>query len=147
MAISSLERGSTAAGSPNHEQRQQLVQLVKAIHSGDLDGAQRAFGQLSLVHHSPDDPVTQALAPIGNALLLGSIDGAREALGALKQQAQAALGEHHPYGGPRGAGSYVGVQQTISGASDGGSYPSMKQGNATPATASATTGHTLDVTV
>ena len=139
MAISSLSRGSTAAASPNqNEQRRQLLELVKAIHSGDLAGAQQAFGQISQAHQgNPADPVTQALASIGDALQSGNIDGAKQALGALKERAQAAVGQHHPYGSygsHRGdAGSYVSVKESSSGA---------------PATATpASTGHTLDVTV
>jgi hypothetical protein len=64
--------------------RQTYVQLIKAIRSGDLSGAQQAYAALTQLQTSDQGPATdssssfaQALSRIGRSLQNGDIAGAR----------------------------------------------------------------------
>ena len=89
--------------------RQQFLQLMKAINSGDLSGARQAYAALTQAQTDtgkqpdPNSPIGQALAQIGQALQSGDINGAQQALAALKQQ-QGQGGHHHHHHAAGGAG-------------------------------------------
>ena len=112
MATSAISN-STPAYQPSSQQtdfRQQFGQLVAAIKSGDLSGAQQAYADLSQLQSSgagpaanASNPVSKALNQIGQALQGGDISGAQQALAALSQQAQGAHHGHHHHGGGKSA--------------------------------------------
>jgi hypothetical protein len=104
MAISGV--GSTPLisfqNSPLTDFRQTYVQLVKAIRSGDLSGAQQAYAALTQLQASgqgpaadPNSPFAQALSKIGPSLQNGDIAGAQRALAALQGQTRAHHHHHH----------------------------------------------------
>jgi hypothetical protein len=103
MAVSAVS-GAPAAYQPNQQNaefRQTFGQLVSAIKSGDLTGAQQAYAALSQLQSSgagpanPNSPIAQALDQIGQALQDGDISGAQSALESLGQQARGAHHRHH----------------------------------------------------
>lgn len=139
--ISGVSLAAAGFQNPN-DPRQQFLQLVKAINSGNLTGAQQALAQLNQTlgnnsngsnnADSPNDPFAQALDTIGQALQSGDIGGGQQALASLQQQAQAARGHHHHHGHGGDAGSTGSTNAS---------------GTAAPASvAASTTGTTLDVT-
>jgi hypothetical protein len=104
MAISGV--GSTPLisypNSPFTDFRQTYVQLVKAIRSGDLSGAQQAYAALTQLQASDQGPAAdssspfaQALSKIGPSLLNGDIAGAQQALAGLQGQTRAHHHHHH----------------------------------------------------
>jgi outer membrane protein assembly factor BamD (BamD/ComL family) len=140
MALSGIS--SSAAVPPNTQSDPRLLfaQLAKSLQSGDLSGAQQAYGQLTQslgtgtntqsASASSNDPFAQALSTIGQALQSGDLSGAQQALATLQQQSQASRGHHHH--GHRAGG-------TASGTSAPASPP-------TSAPTAAGTGANLDVT-
>jgi hypothetical protein len=104
MAISGV--GSTPLinypNSPLTDFRQTYVQLVKAIRSGDLSGAQQAYAALMQLQTSDQGPATdsnspfaQALSRIGQSLQNGNITGAKQALAVPQGQTRAHHHHHH----------------------------------------------------
>jgi ribosomal protein S20 len=127
MSISSVSTGSTAAYTPNTQQkdvRNAFKQMSDAINSGDLQDAQNAFDNLaSLLNNnqqatqstsqtqgqtsSSGSDFSTLLNQIGSALQSGDLDQAKQALTNLQQSAQAGRGghRHHHHGGGVGGGS------------------------------------------
>jgi hypothetical protein len=107
MAVSgvSLPLGNNYQNSPQANFRQTFMQMVKAIKSGDLSGAQQAYATLAQMQASSQgrgadqsSPFGAALGQIGQALQNGDIAGAQQALSSLGQQLHAHHhhGHHHP---------------------------------------------------
>ena len=116
MAISSI---SSSAGNYQPSQqsnfRQTFGQLVQAVQSGELTGAQQAYAALTKLQSQgkgpdPNSPLGQALTQIGQALQGGSTAGAQQVLQSLAQQTQQAQGghHHHHHHGGNNAGSNAG---------------------------------------
>jgi hypothetical protein len=100
MAVSSITSSAAGGYQPNQptDFRQTFGQLVQAIQSGDLSGAQQAYAALSdLQRQGPtsNSPFAQALSQIGQALQNGDIGGAQQALQSLAQQSQGTHHHHH----------------------------------------------------
>ncbi len=103
MAVSSISSSPVANNQPSAQQqfRQQFMQLLRAIKSGNLDAAQKAYGQLAQLKDSVPEasngPVAQTLDQIGQALKSGDIGGAQQALQSLQQQMAQGVhrGHHH----------------------------------------------------
>ena len=112
--------------------------LVTAIQSGDLKGAQNAFSQIqNLMQSSQGTPVQQTngqqsqlsadLAAVGSALQAGDINGAQDALKKLGQDMQSTAKthyHHHHHGGgdqTQAAASTTGVTAPIGSTSSSGS--------------------------
>src|SRR5262249_29022143 len=103
MAVSAVSGAPAAYQPPQQyaEYRQTFGQLVTAIKSGDLSGAQQAYAALSQLQSSGvgpsnlNSPIAQALNQIGQSLQNGDISGAQSALASLSQQAQGAHHHHH----------------------------------------------------
>jgi hypothetical protein len=109
-AISSAQSGYPPSSSQSQFQ-QEFGQLVSAITSGDLTGAQQAYSTLTGPQSSgqgpsanPNSPVSQALSQIGQALQNGSLSGAQQALSSLKSHG-GHHGHHHGGGGAPAATS------------------------------------------
>jgi len=88
--------------SPQANFRQTFMQMVKAIKSGDLSGAQQAYATLAQTQESGQGPGADQSSPfgvtlgqIGQALQNGDIAGAQQALSSLGQQLQAHQHHHH----------------------------------------------------
>jgi hypothetical protein len=87
MAIS-IAAASSANSYPPQEAadfRQQFLQLVQLVQSGDLSGAQQAFASIShgLDQSATDgdsDPFSEVLNRIGQALRSGNLTAAQQAL-------------------------------------------------------------------
>jgi hypothetical protein len=103
MAVSgvSLPLVNNYQNSPQDNFRQTFMQMVKAIKSGDLSGAQQAYATLAQMQASSQGPSADqsspfgaALGQIGQALQNGDIAGAQQALSSLGQQLHA----HHHHG-------------------------------------------------
>jgi hypothetical protein len=95
---------------------QDFSQLVSALKSGNLSGAQQAYAALSQLQNSrqgpsanPNSPALQALGQIGQALQNGNLSGAQEALSSLQQSHGGhhshGHGHHHASGGSASSGS------------------------------------------
>jgi hypothetical protein len=104
MSISAISGLTTNPVQPSNAQtnfRQTFNQLVSALNSGNLSGAQQAFSALGQLQNSgqspspsPNSPLANALNQIGQALQNGDITGAQQALASLQQ----AQGGHHHHG-------------------------------------------------
>ena len=114
MALSGISPPTSISTNPQTDPRLLFMQLSKAIGSGDLNGAQQAYAQLTQAlggtgaSGNANDPFSQALAAIGQSLQSGDIGGAQQALASLQQQMQATRGHHHRGhhgGGQASAGS------------------------------------------
>ena len=112
--------------SPFQSFRQDFGQLVSALNSGDLSGAQQAYSALSQLQGNgqgpnPSNPLSQALAQIGQALQNNNLNGAQQALAALQQSSGShhSHGHHHHSGGTSGA-----TGATEAGAASGSTAPS-----------------------
>jgi hypothetical protein len=75
------------------------MQMVKAIKSGDLSGAQQAYATLDQMQSSgqiaapdPNSPFAAALKQIGQSLQNGDLAGAQQTLASLGQHVH---GHHH----------------------------------------------------
>jgi hypothetical protein len=141
MALSGV--ASAASTPPNSQSNPQLLfmQLSKAISSGDVNGAQQAYSQLTQAlggssgsTSNSNDPFSQALAAIGQSLQNGDIGGAQQALANLQQQMQAARGHHH-HGGHHGGGQASPSSNATSGANTISTAASGTSGNAVDVTA------------
>ena len=143
MAISGVSSASSIPTNTQTDPRLLFAQLSKAISSGDINGAQQAYAQLTQAlgnngaagsTNNSNDPFSQALAAIGQSLQNGDIGGAQQALASLQQQMQAARGHHH-HGGHHGDG------QASASAS-----ASNTTASTTPTLSSGTSGNAVDVT-
>ena len=113
MAVSGISSSSINNSQPSNLQllREQFAQLVKALNSGDLAGAQQACAAISQSQGTnagnANSPFSQALNQIGQALDSGDLAGAQKALASLQQQMAAQRGaqgahrghHHHHHGG------------------------------------------------
>ena len=107
MSISSISSAQTSY-QPSSSQsafRQDFGQLVSALNSGNLSGAQQAFATLSNLQRNgqgpgsnPNSPFSQALSQIGQALQNGDLGGAQQALASLQQARGGHHGHHHGAG-------------------------------------------------
>jgi hypothetical protein len=106
MSISPISsaQSSYQPSSTQSDFRQAFGQLVGALNSGDLAGAQQAYSALSDLQGSgqgpsanPNSPFAQALSQIGQALQNGDLSGAQQALSALQQShgGRHSRGHHH----------------------------------------------------
>lgn len=104
MTVSSVSTApvNNYQNNPQAEFRQTFMQMVKAIKSGDLSGAQQAYTSLSQLQTGnqapaaePNSSFGQALSQVGQALQNGDIGGAQQALDALGQQMKSAHHHHH----------------------------------------------------
>jgi hypothetical protein len=92
LAITSLTSFSAGnyATSPGEEGWQQFAQLVRAVNSGNLPAAQKAYDKFTqspaakIADTHPGSRLAQALGEIGPALEKGDIAEAQQALSALK---------------------------------------------------------------
>ena len=106
---------TTTTGSPNDPTgqpstfRQDFQNLVAAIKSGDLTGAQTAYTALSQLQPAGTsghaNSFQQALTQIGNDLQAGNMQGAQQTLGSLPQ--------HHQGGGGPSASASDTVTKTM----------------------------------
>ena len=142
MAVSGVSSAASIPTNAQADPRLLFMQLSKAISSGDVNGAQQAYAQLTQAlgnnggtgsTNNSNDPFSQALAAIGQSLQSGDIGGAQQALANLQQQMQGARGHHH-HGGHHGGGQANAASNTASSATT------------TPTVASGTSGNAVDVT-
>jgi hypothetical protein len=92
LAITSLTSFNAASypASPGEEGWQQFAQLVRAVNSGSLPAAQKAYDKFtqspaaSVADTHPDSRLAQALSEIGPALQDGDIGRAQQALSSLQ---------------------------------------------------------------
>jgi DNA-binding FadR family transcriptional regulator len=102
------------------QERQYFNQLVQALQTGDLTGAQQAFTALTQIiqqtpegqNANPTGPQSQIqkdLAAVGQALQSGDLGGAQKAFAAVQQDIQNARLAHH---GQHGGGSHAGAAAT-----------------------------------
>jgi hypothetical protein len=109
MAVSGVSSGPAAYHYPQNNVLSQFAQLAKSVTSGNLTGAQQAYGQLTQTlgnTHAGNSKgaFAQALNAIGQALQSGNIIGAQQALTSL-QQAQGGRGETAAAGASAGSSS------------------------------------------
>ena len=112
MSISAISN-SSATYQPNQQDGalQDFMQLIKAIKSGDLKGAQQAYAAFSQAkltsgaQTDPNSPFSEALKQIGQALQSGNIGDAQQALSSLQNQMHA--GHHHRHHVKADAGNSV----------------------------------------
>lgn len=104
MSISAVATSSTAtvqqrpATGPGKEIREGIDQLKKAVESGDLDAARKAYDSLSKLQDDSgggdsNNPLSRLLSSVGEALKTGDI-----------AQVQQAVSENGPGKGPRPSG-------------------------------------------
>jgi len=108
LTISSISPLSTSAVQPASSPtnfRQTFNQLVSALNSGELSGAQQAFsalGQLQSSGQGPPGnsktPFTQALGQIGQALQNNDVTAAKQALSTLPPGLARLHGHHGHHG-------------------------------------------------
>jgi hypothetical protein len=143
MAVSGVSSAASIPTSSQTDPRLLFMQLSKAISSGDVNGAQQAYAQLTQAlgnngsagsTNNSNDPFSQALAAIGQSLQNGDIGGAQQALANLQQQMQGARGHHH-HGGHHGGGQ-----------ANAGSSNSASNANTLLTAANSTSGNAVDVT-
>jgi hypothetical protein len=148
LTISSISGLTTSPVQPQSSQnnfRQTFNQLVSAINSGDLSGAQQAFASLGQIQSSGQGPLAnsktpfaKALSQVGQALQSNDVKGAKQALSTLPP-GQARLYGHHGHHGHQG----VNDASTSSAAS--GSSGAL--GSSSGANGSSSSGNSVDVTV
>ena len=143
MALSGVSSASSIPTNTQTDPRLLFMQLSKAISSGDVNGAQQAYAQLTQAlgtngaagsTSNANDPFSQALAAIGQSLQNGDIGGAQQALANLQQQMQGARGHHH-HGGHHGGGQTNASSNTSTDASTILTAASSTSGNAVDVTA------------
>jgi hypothetical protein len=117
----------SSPGQPN-DFRQAFSQMVTAIQSGDLSGAQQAYAALGQFQPSnqgnqggsaPSSPFAQGLGAIGQDLQNGNLSAAQQDLSSLEQQMQSAGGAHHHHHHHADASASQGASGT-SGSDSGG---------------------------
>jgi hypothetical protein len=124
----SQNAGTTTTGSspaqPN-DFHQAFSQMVTAIQSGDLTGAQQAYAALGQFQpgnqagSAPSSPFAQGLSAIGQDLQNGNLGAAQQDLASLQQQMQSAGGAHHHHHHHADASASQGASGT-SGSDNGG---------------------------
>ena len=131
MSISPLSAISTllsSAQAPQSSRRQDFAQLASALQSGNLAGAQQAYGALqqgqgasggssTSINNSVNNPITTDFAALGKALSSGDLNGAQSAFSQLQSDLKSAQGtqqgpaqttagtkghHHHHHGGEGG---------------------------------------------
>jgi hypothetical protein len=122
MAVSGISPASANnyQTTPLADFRQTFMQMVKAIKSGDLSGAQQAYATLDQMQSNgqapaadPNSPFAQALSQIGQSLQGGNIAGAQQTLASLDQQMHA----HHQHHRPSNDASTSSPAPAVTGAS------------------------------
>jgi cellobiose-specific phosphotransferase system component IIA len=116
MSISPVS-SSSAAYQPvqQGDTRQDFLQLIKSIKSGDLAGAQQAYAAFtqsqtaSGAQPDPNSPFAQALSQIGDALKSGNIDQAQQTLAGLQSQIRGGHHHRHHGGGSANASNSTGT--------------------------------------
>jgi hypothetical protein len=114
MSISAISASGANAYQPQSGQSefwQEWGNLVSALNSGSLSGAQQAYSSLNGLLSSSqsssttaNNPLSQALSQIGQALQNNNLTGAQQALTSL-QQSQGSQHHHHHGGGENSANS------------------------------------------
>src|SRR5579864_2586560 len=115
MSVSSISSNSqyTSPLQPVSQTKQDFFSLATALSSGDLSGAQKAFG--SLQQDLQNNGISSQLLQSGStgqdfqtlqkALASGDLSAAKNAFSALMQDLQQAKGQHHHHhhhkGGPQ----------------------------------------------
>lgn len=115
MSVSSITSSSAAVGlkqtdwrSTVKQGRQDFSQLLGALQSGDVSGAQQAyaamqqllpgFQEATQASSGTANTVGTDFSALGAALNSGSLAGAQDAVAKLQQDAQAYRQEHHKFG-------------------------------------------------
>jgi hypothetical protein len=147
LTISSISGPTTSPAQPPSSQnnfRQTFNQLVSALDSRDLSGAQKAFSALGQIQSSgkgplanSNTPFAQALSQIGQALQNNDVTAAKQALSTLPP-GLARLHGHHAHHGHHG----VDDASTSSGAPGSLGAPGSSSGGG-----SSSSGNSVDVTV
>jgi hypothetical protein len=154
LTISSISGLTTSPVQPQSSQinfRQTFNQLVSAINSGDLSGAQQAFASLGQIQSSGQGPLAnsktpfaEALSQVGQALQSSDLKGAQQALSTLPP-GLARLHGHHGHHGHQ----IVNDASTSSGASGSPGDPGSTggPGSSSGANGLSSSGNSVDVTV
>ena len=109
MSISPVSSSAAYQPAQPGDARQDFLQLIKSIKSGDLTGAQQAYDAFtqsqaaSGAQPDPNSPFAKALSQIGAALKSGNIDQAQQALAGLQNQIRGSHHHRHHGGGSANA--------------------------------------------
>jgi hypothetical protein len=128
MSVSGISAAQSGIYPPSTVQsvfQQDFGQLVGALNSGNLSGAQQAYSALTGLQSNgqgpnSNSPLSQVLNQIGQALQNNNLTGAQQALSSL-QQSQGS--HHHHHGHHHSGGSSSASTSTTASTSASASSP------------------------